>query len=225
VQRMTMDGKGVDFVEEGSKTARAAAQRARIIATATALYAEKGYAGTRMEDVAAHARMSKRTIYSHFRTMADLRFAVYQGAVIATLGQIASIIQDETVVDHLEAGLERAFDLVVRSPDLSRVVVFEFQLAEPRNIARRQEVVDFFVGLISSALRDDYEHGRTPYLPNRLSLIAFLGVVEGLAVHLLNSSATDEAKREAVDVAKRIYRGIYPWRPGVHATRDPSEFK
>src|SRR5882757_7968348 len=46
--------------------------RERVLAAAGALFARHGIAGTSMEQVAAAAPVSKRTLYSHFPTKDDL---------------------------------------------------------------------------------------------------------------------------------------------------------
>jgi TetR/AcrR family transcriptional repressor of mexJK operon len=52
------------------------AKRAAIVAAATALFMERGYAGVTMEAVAASAGVSKMTVYGHFHDKAALFGAV-----------------------------------------------------------------------------------------------------------------------------------------------------
>jgi AcrR family transcriptional regulator len=49
--------------------------RDRVLAAAIRLFATRGIAATTMEDVAAHAPVSKRTLYAHFPTKEDLVLA------------------------------------------------------------------------------------------------------------------------------------------------------
>ncbi|MFG1361304.1 TetR/AcrR family transcriptional regulator [Xanthobacter pseudotagetidis] len=53
---------------------------ARILAAARALFLEKGYGATSMDAVAAAAPVSKRTLYQHFESKADLFAAVIDAA-------------------------------------------------------------------------------------------------------------------------------------------------
>ncbi|MBS0561053.1 MAG: TetR/AcrR family transcriptional regulator [Proteobacteria bacterium] len=54
-------------------------KRAAIVAAATGLFMERGYAEVTMEAVAAAARVSKMTVYGHFRDKAALFGAVVRG--------------------------------------------------------------------------------------------------------------------------------------------------
>ena len=53
-------------VEPEADTGRSARKRAAILGAAHALFLQKGYAGTSMDDVAARAAVSKQTVYKHF---------------------------------------------------------------------------------------------------------------------------------------------------------------
>jgi len=47
-------------------------QREKIISSATELFSEKGYAETSIADIATHAKISKETIYIHFKNKEEL---------------------------------------------------------------------------------------------------------------------------------------------------------
>ncbi|OON77717.1 TetR/AcrR family transcriptional regulator [Streptomyces tsukubensis] len=49
--------------------------RERVLATAVTLFAQRGITATTMEDIAAEAPVSKRTLYAHFPTKEDLVLA------------------------------------------------------------------------------------------------------------------------------------------------------
>src|SRR5689334_9032188 len=65
-----------------ARTRRKDARPGEIIAAALASFAERGYAATKLEDVAAAAGISKGTIYLYFPTKEDLFPAVVQQAVL-----------------------------------------------------------------------------------------------------------------------------------------------
>lgn len=66
----------LQYVEEAVKTDRRARQRAeterRLVASASVLFVDRGYAATTLTDVAEHADIAPRTLYLHFPTKADL---------------------------------------------------------------------------------------------------------------------------------------------------------
>ena len=64
---------------------RKEARPGEIVAAALASFAERGYAATKLEDVAAAAGISKGTIYLYFPTKEDLFRAVVRQAVLPNL--------------------------------------------------------------------------------------------------------------------------------------------
>ena len=56
-----------------------------IIAAALELFVERGYAATRLDDVAAHAGVSKGTLYLYFKNKEDLFKAVVRGNILPVL--------------------------------------------------------------------------------------------------------------------------------------------
>jgi AcrR family transcriptional regulator len=71
---------------------RKQARPREILAAALACFKERGFAGTRLEDVAARAGVTKGTIYLYFPSKEDLFKAVVRGELVPN-------------IDHLEAAL------------------------------------------------------------------------------------------------------------------------
>jgi AcrR family transcriptional regulator len=67
------------------RTRRKDARPAEIVAAALSSFAERGYAATKLEDVAAAAGISKGTIYLYFQTKEELFRAVVRQAVLPNL--------------------------------------------------------------------------------------------------------------------------------------------
>jgi AcrR family transcriptional regulator len=68
-----------------TRTRRKEARPAEIVTAALASFAERGYAATRLEDVAAAAGVSKGTIYLYFPTKEELFRAVVRQAVLPNI--------------------------------------------------------------------------------------------------------------------------------------------
>jgi AcrR family transcriptional regulator len=73
---------------------RKASRPAELVAAALELFVEKGYAATRLDDVAAHAGVSKGTLYLYFGNKEDLFKAVVRENVVALIDRSASEMQD-----------------------------------------------------------------------------------------------------------------------------------
>jgi AcrR family transcriptional regulator len=65
------------------------ARPAELIAAALSLFIEKGYAGTRLEDVASRAGVSKGTLYLYFENKEELFKAVVRDNVVARISASA----------------------------------------------------------------------------------------------------------------------------------------
>lgn len=73
---------------------RKEARPAELLAAALDLFVEKGYAGTRLEDVAARAGVSKGTLYLYFQNKEELFKAVVRENIVTQLSEAAQEMQD-----------------------------------------------------------------------------------------------------------------------------------
>lgn len=65
-------------------------KKAKIIGAATQVFAQKGYAATRIIDVARTAGIGKGTVYEYFRSKEDLFFSVFQYVMQDAADQMAA---------------------------------------------------------------------------------------------------------------------------------------
>ena len=79
-----------------TRSRRKEARPGEIVAAALASFAERGYAATKLEDVAAAAGISKGTIYLYFPTKEDLFRAVVRQAVLPNLEAAEAEFADHT---------------------------------------------------------------------------------------------------------------------------------
>ena len=85
---------------------RKEARPAELLAAALDLFVEKGYAGTRLEDVAARAGVSKGTLYLYFENKEELFKAVVRENIVTQLAEAAQEAQhydgpSETLLQNL----------------------------------------------------------------------------------------------------------------------------
>ncbi len=82
---------------------RKEARPQELLAAALDLFVERGYAATRLEDVAAQAGVSKGTLYLYFTNKEELFKAVVRENVVPVLGEA------ESIVDAFEGGSAELF--------------------------------------------------------------------------------------------------------------------
>jgi AcrR family transcriptional regulator len=120
-----------------------------IIAAALAIFAEKGFAAARLDDIAARAGVSKGALYLYFETKQDLFRAVVEEAVAPNLEAVRAAAES----------FEGEFAALIRflMPNLVRIVgetsigsVAKMVIAESRNFPELARV--WYDDLVSKAL-------------------------------------------------------------------------
>jgi TetR/AcrR family transcriptional repressor of mexJK operon len=110
--------------EKANAESRSARKSAAIMEAATAVFLEKGYDGTSMDDVAAKAAVSKPTVYKHFSDKEQL----FAEIVRSTTDQIDDLVRlvVETMAGHADietglAALARRFITALMQPQVLRL--------------------------------------------------------------------------------------------------------
>jgi AcrR family transcriptional regulator len=135
---------------------RKEARPPEILEAALAVFAEKGFAATRMEDIARSAGVTKGTIYLYFES----KEAVFRSLVQQSIGTALSGIVETT--EHFEGSAAELLRLAltalgefVRTSD--RVVLLKILIAEAGNfpdMARfyRKEIINKGLSLMGDAI-------------------------------------------------------------------------
>ena len=100
--------------ERRRRARRKEARPGEIVEAALRLFADRGFAATKLEDVAAAAGIGKGTIYLYFPTKEDLFRAVVRQAVLPNLEATAVLLRDPdlSAADILRAIAERFLRLL-----------------------------------------------------------------------------------------------------------------
>jgi len=132
---------------------RKEARPAEIVAAALEVFAEKGFAAARLDDIAARAGVSKGALYLYFETKQDLFAAVVRDAVGPNIAAIEAAVAtlDLPFGQIARMFLTRAADMLTTSPAGS---VAKMVIAESRNfpdLARvwHDDVVVRVLGVVS----------------------------------------------------------------------------
>jgi AcrR family transcriptional regulator len=127
-----------------------------IIAAALAVFAEKGFAGARMEEIARRAGLSKGTLYLYFETKEDMFRAVVREVVVPNIAGVEKAV--------FAAGLPFAATVRILLPRFAEMVstvpvgaVAKMVIGESRNfpeLARvwHDEVIFKAIGLIAGVV-------------------------------------------------------------------------
>ena len=135
-------------------------KRARIIDAAIEVFAEKGFRGARISDIAAEAGIAAGTIYLYFKNKDEVLLSIFEEKM-------------EEVIAHLKTGLEGIsnhrdrlrifarthFDLLQEHPSLAQV--FQVELRQSHRFLReyRPEHLWAYLSVIDEIIRDGQAAG------------------------------------------------------------------
>ncbi len=97
--------------------------RARLLATARGEFAQRGFDGARLADIAGAAGLSHPTLLYHFTSKAELYGAVIESAVIDWASQTeAAISGDLEGFDQVAGVIDAGFAFFATHPDFARIL-------------------------------------------------------------------------------------------------------
>ena len=111
-----------------SRAARAAARRQAIIEAAMEEFIARGFAATRLDDVARRAGVAKGTIYLHFKDKESMFEELIRTAIVPLIGRLASPPPPGASVRSALEGFARTFIEEVattRRGDIVRLIIAE----------------------------------------------------------------------------------------------------
>ncbi len=164
---------------ETARQPRAEARRGDLLAAATRLFAERGYAAAGMDQIARAAGTSKGGLYFHFPTKQALLAAVIGRAADLLRKRVAAamIAAGDDPVARSEAALAALFRTLAKHRPLGRVLAAESVAAGPDVRERVERIEDEFVALIAAELRRALDLGLTAPLDPELAARAWFGMV------------------------------------------------
>ena len=175
-------GAAAAAAPSGARAKRSAERRDAILAAALDEFAARGFAATRLEDVAKRADVAKGTIYLHFADKETL----FQELIRRELGPVVAALDQAS---HAEIPLRQVTDLLIevfareifetRRKDVIRLVITEGPRFPKLAEFYYREVISRVMDTIRAMLRRGFERGelKTDALVRFPQLLAAPGVV------------------------------------------------
>ncbi len=152
----------------------------RVIAVATVAFADRGVAGTSLDDLARQLGVTKQTILYHFGSKDGLVTAVLAAGARDLLAVLdAASRSSEAGWDRIEAIVRASFRLAVARPELLGLLRELGRLGPERSghvIETLQPLIDAAVGELENGMRD----GRFRRADPKLVLVATYAAVTGV---------------------------------------------
>jgi len=187
-------------------------RRQALAAAAAEVFAEKGFAGARIVDVAERAGVGKGTVYEYFRSKEELFFAVFEQMRRGIHARIdAEMDRDAPAVERLASLVRSLVAEAVAQADLYGVT-FELWSGCSHEVygeRLREEFADLyrdFRGHLAGLVREGQADGRlNPSLDPDGLAAAIVGAVDALGLqHWIDRSVDVEAAAETFVEALRI---------------------
>ena len=145
--------------------------RERILDEAEALFAERGFAGTSMRDIAQHAGLTAASLYNHFEGKEALYTAVLQRGIrplVDLMRGLADRDAGEVRDDAVDAVLRQVMEHLGRRPHLPRLIHHE-AVAGGTHLARLAR--DWVRPLMEHGMAQMKRQGDPGWEPDELPLL------------------------------------------------------
>ena len=170
------------------------ATRAALLAAAARRFAEHGFAGTALEDVAADIQATRGAVYHHFANKTALFRAVHEQAETAMLKRVeaAAAVHADDVLAAAGAALEEFLDCCCE-PEYGRLVWQEAPLALgwPEWKASEEK---YAFGMIEQTINALMDAGAMPALPAATMARAVFQLLGGAGIELAMTAEPDKIR-------------------------------
>lgn len=117
-------------------------QRARVMAAAVEVFAEKGYPATTVDDLVAAARTSVGSFYAFFNGKEECLIAVYRQVVSDARATMTAAAEPAAAwPEQVCLGLRELLDWVKAEPASAKIALVEIQTGGPTALARYEETM------------------------------------------------------------------------------------
>ena len=206
-------------------TARGQATRDKLVAAAREVFGERGFAGTRMGDLADAAGVSHGTVYTYFDTKEDVLLAVLD-AVQADLHAAMTLPNVRDPIARIEAA-NRAYLDGYRSHAALLQVASEAAGGDDRFADVLRELRRTHVARVAAAIRKLQSDGLAASdIDAHTAAAALCGMVEGFAAHWLGRGESHDEALATRTLTQLWVRGLgmparMPARPNLTSVTRP----
>jgi AcrR family transcriptional regulator len=173
-------------------------KRSRLVEAACGVFAEKGYASTRVADIAERAEVGKGTVYEYFSSKEELLFAVFESINAGiSLRMDTALAAGGSTKEQLNNLLRLGAEVISEQVELQPVLLDFWAAARGRDFeeAYRQAVVasyTFFRKIITDFIRDGQRRGEFTKTADAEALAAtIVASVDGLGIQLFFDRSLD----------------------------------
>ena len=177
----------------------------KILISASKVFTEKGFSGTRTRDIAEEAGINLALLNYYFRSKEKLFEQVMKVKIVLLFGKILPIVTDEktSLEEKIDLASEKYFEILSKNPNLPLFILSEIQ-KKPSNITALIPVDRLFKNSVLMKQIEEKKPGLNPlhFIVNFLSMTAFPFIVKPILknFNILN----DEEFQQFVEERKTL---------------------
>jgi AcrR family transcriptional regulator len=184
------------------------ATRERILRGALEVFAGKGYHRASVDDIVRASGTSKGAVYHHFDAKETVFVALVDEFATRLAAAVASAVSARRgALAKVEGALTAALTTFLENERLARLILLEAVSLGSLWAAKRAEVHGRFAALIRGYLEDAVAEGSIPRLDTGLATLVWLGAINEVVVHALDSRALD-VRATVPELTRLLLRSI-----------------
>ena len=184
--------------------------RERILEAAEAVFADKGYHDTAVDEIGRKTSLSKGGLYFHFPSKEDLFFAVLDRLADRLVERAGRAGDDSsTPLERAEAALETVLTTLARRRRLARLLMVQGYSMGNAFEQKRVEIFDRFATVIRANLDDAITVGQIEQIDTEVAARVWLGAINELVIHWLYSGGPSPVRR-LPDIRRLLVEGLAP---------------
>jgi AcrR family transcriptional regulator len=173
-------------------------KRTRLVEAACAVFADKGYASTRVAEIAERAGVGKGTVYEYFSSKEELLFAVFESINKDISSRMNdALVSGGSTEEQLHNLMRLGAEVVSEQVDLQPVILDFWAASRGKDFEEtyRSAVVasyTFFRNLVSDFIREGQNRGEFKDSIDAEALAALVvAAVDGLGIQLFFDRSID----------------------------------
>jgi AcrR family transcriptional regulator len=188
------------------------ARRQEILEAATRLFANKGYHGTSMSEIAKEAEFSTGSLYNFFRNKEELYFKLLEEKITALESQVYAVIEGEGGVEEkLSSFVDVLLGFFEKERDFFRIFAEQrgqFELSAKGQFADViHDRYEQYLGSMVKLMQRGIDEGLFKALnPAELALI-FLGILNTMLFIYVNSKEPYNLKEKRAAILDVFFNG------------------
>jgi TetR/AcrR family transcriptional regulator, fatty acid metabolism regulator protein len=181
-----------------------------ILDAAKRAFAEKGYEGASIADIARIAQISDGLAYRYFRNKRDLLFAVLQRFYERILVDLETqVFSHDRFRDRLEALIKRHIQVFVSDTDLCRLFIAEVRVASDYEGSPIQELNRRYTSVLIRIVKEAVKTGEVkPDVNPKLLRDVLFGAIEHLAWRHVNGRGQLKVAQTGRELTTMLTAGI-----------------